>query len=410
MLFRSPWTLRDFETVAYTASVDWSSPNPDLVLCRADVKAEVLRKLYGSPPPGQRELYVPLFDDYVELRPGVEWRGCLPRSLWEKAVGRSESIVDPPAPEPKEVPTVQIPSDRKEIKHLVKFSHQAMNAVFEIWIQHENGTYAGRAARAAFHEADRLEQELSRFVDNSDIGRINRAEIGVSVVVSPDTMACLLAAQEVYDLTGGAFDVSVGPLVQLWRQGEPTPESLERLLQGRTGRSFALHETELTVTVLRKDAGIDLGGIGKGYAIDRMADVLREWGIRRALIHGGASSVLAMESPIEKSGWPVVVSNPKNPEETPARLELANQTLSCSGLQRGRHIVNPATGQAVTDKRAVWLLTTASAAQADALTTALMAMPVEAIGRFSEAHPEECIMLMPASDSAALRFGAWPKD
>ena len=404
-----PWTLRDFKTVAYTGAVDWRLPNPDLVLCRADVEQDVLRKLYETPPPGRRELYVPLFDGYVELRPGVEWSGCLPRSLWEKAVARAESSVEHPAPEPKEVPTVQIQSDRKEISHLVKFSHQAMNAVFEIWIQHEDGTYAGRAARAAFHEADRLEQEMSRFIDNSDVSRINSAAVGTPVSVSPDTMACLLTAKDVYDLTGGAFDITVGPLVQLWRQGDPTPESLEQILQGRTGEPFALNETALTVTPLRQQVGIDLGGVAKGYAIDRMAQVLQEWGIRRALIHGGASSVLAMDPPIEKSGWPVAISNPHNPDQKLARLELARQVLSCSGLQRGPHIIDPVSGRPVADKRAVWLITTDSTAKADALTTAFMVMPVEAIGRFAESHPEAQMMLMSASESAtAQRFGPWP--
>jgi uncharacterized protein (TIGR03663 family) len=409
-----PWYLRDFTAVAYSDSVDVRTPNPAILLGPAAIEQQVLQKLYESPPPGRRELQVPLFDEPVQLRPGVEWRGYLPRTLWEKTENQNEPVTSQQESEPQKDQTVQIQSDRKEIKNLTKFSHQAMNAVFEIWIQHDDGSYAARAARAAFKEADRLEQELSRFIENGDVGRINQADSGQNVTVSPDTMACLAVACEVCELTGGAFDITVGPLVLLWRQGVPTSEDIAAILLSRTGPAFALNESELTVSVLRSNVGMDLGGVGKGYAIDRMAQTLQEWGIQRALIHGGASSVLAMEAPEEKTGWPVVLSNPCDPAQKLIRLEMARQVLSCSGLQRGHHIINPQTGQAVTDKKAVWLLTTASAAKADALTTAFMVMPVEAVARFADAFQQECIMIMPVGDAQAgpepLRFGPWPEN
>lgn len=404
-----PWYLRDFSQVAYTAAVDGRQPNPDLVLCHVESKPQILRKLYDYPPPGQRQLYVPLFDDPIELRPSVEWRGVLTRNLWEKAFGQAEPVPDPAALKSDEVHAVQIEPSRREIKNLVKFSHQAMNTVFEMWIQHDDGSYAGRAARTAFHEADRLEQELSRFIDNSDIGRINAAAAGDVIVVSPDTMACLIAAEEAYDLTDGAFDVTVGPLVRLWKTGQPTPEATAALLQTQKGRAYSLTPDAMSVTVLRDNVGLDLSGVAKGYALDRMADILREWGIDRALVHGGTSTVLAMGAPVERDGWPVVLSNPYNPAERLARLELAHQTLSCSGLDRGSHIINPTTGHPVVDRRAVWLLTTAPGAMADALTTALMVMPIEAVETFSQTRPEASLLLVFADAAAPLlRLGDWP--
>lgn len=405
-----PWYLRDFTRVAYSDAVDWRAPNAELTLCKASVKPQVLQKLYESPPPGQRQLYVPLFDDPVQLRPGVEWKGCLSRTLWEKAFGQTAISLEPADVKSEEGKTVQIDADRKETKNLAKFTHQAMNTVFEIWIQHDQGSYAGRAARAAFNEADRLEQELSRFIDNSDVSRINAAQSGATVIVSPDTMDCLLAAEEVFALTGGAFDITVGPLVSLWRQGDPAPETLAQLLQARTGRAFHLNPQQLSVTVLRPAPGIDLGGVAKGYAIDRMADVLGQWNIQRALLHAGTSTVLALDAPLEKSGWPVVLSNPHNPDEKLIRLNMVRQTLSCSGLYRGLHIINPVTGRPVADKKAVWLLTTASAAKADALTTALMVMSTEDIDQFARSKPKECIMFLPVTDSQEpRRYGPWPQ-
>lgn len=405
-----PWYLRDMGQVVFIDAVDPQMPNPDMVVGCARIEQQVLRHLYESPPPGERQLYVPLFDDPVELRPGVEWRGYLTRTLWEKAVGRTEPRPEPTGSPPVEENIVQIEPTRKDIKNLVKFSHQAMNTVFEIWIQHENGSYAGRAARAAFNEADRLEQELSRFIDNSDVGRINAAGAGSTLIVSPDTMACLGVAQEVYGLTDGAFDITVGPLVALWRQGEPAAEPLARLMQTRTGEAFRLNLAELSVTVLRSDPGVDLGGVAKGYAVDRMAQVLDEWQIRCALIHGGTSSVLAMEAPAEKPGWPVVLRNPHRPDEILARLDLVEQVLSCSGVYRGSHIINPVTGRPVVDKKNVWLLTAASAAEADALTTAFMVMAPEQIERFVQTRPDERILLVGAAESQpVLRWGPWPQ-
>lgn len=405
-----PWYLRDFTTVLYAASVDARLPNADLVLGHADVEQDLLRKLYETPPPGQRQLYVPLFDGYIELRPAVEWRGLLTRTLWEKAFAEPVAAVDHIVKTVDEVPAVQIQPDRRQIPNAARFSHRAMNTVFEVWIQHDDGTYAGRAARMSFNEVDRLERELSRFIDNSDVSRINAAGIGQSVVVSPDTMACLVIAEQVYEQTGGAFDVTVGPLVQLWRQGEPSPEDIRAAMALRNGRPFTLNPEEMTVTIVRQGACVDLGGVAKGYAIDRMAEVLGEWGIERVLIHGGASSVLAMGPPRDRAGWPITLSNPHRPSERLVRLELADQVLSCSGLERGEHIINPATGQVVSQRRAVWLLTDASAARADALTTALMILPTEAIGQFSQANTHDGIIIITADPAdGPLQFGTWPQ-
>jgi len=404
-----PWYLRDFEAAAYTDTVDLRLPNAPLVIGHVDVKQDVLRKLYETPPPGQRELYVPLFDEYIELRPGVEWRGVVTRSLWEKVFAQTPAAVESSHDQVDEGPIVHIQPDRNEIPKTAKFSHQAMNTVFEIWVQHEDGSYAGRAARAAFTEVDRLEQELSRFIDNSDISRINQARPGESVVVSPDTMACLKIAEEVYARTDGAFDMSVGPLVQLWRQGEPTPDQIARLLPTREGRPFELNAEELTVIVGRPNMELDLGGVAKGYAIDRMAEMLNQWTIEHALIHGGASSVRALGPPQERDGWPIRLSNPHDPAETLVRLALAGRVLSCSGLERGSHIIDPVSGRPASKRRAVWLLTDFSAAKADALTTAFMVLPTEAVAQLADEHPQDGVMLIPADPTQSpLKLGLWP--
>lgn len=285
-----------------------------------------------------------------------------------------------------------------------------MNANFEILIQHEDGTYAGRAARAAFNEVDRLETLLSRYIENSDVSRINDLPLGEEAVVDEDTMKCLQIAQRAYQLTDGAFNITIGNLIAAHKQPNnehpqpplselPTPEMLE------------LNSEDHLVKVLQKGVNIDLGGIGKGYAVDAIAEILAEWGIKKALIHGGASSVRALDPPAEKPGWLVIVRNPID-ESVIVRLELADEVLSCSGLQRGEHIINPFTGQPVTDRRACWIRTKDSAAIADALTTAGMIMPISNVTALHKKLPDVSVMLlMSESDQSGeiIQQGDWPQ-
>ena len=156
-----------------------------------------------------------------------------------------------------------------------RFSHEAMATVFEVYAVHPDERYAAQAAQAAFDLVDRLERELSRFLPNSDIARVNHLAAGESTRVSPSTLECLVIARHVFDLTGGAFDISIGT-------GLP---------------SLELDADDFLVRATKDGVQVDLGGIGKGYAVDLMAELLEEWGLERALVHGGFSSVLALERP-----------------------------------------------------------------------------------------------------------------
>jgi hypothetical protein len=164
----------------------------------------------------------------------------------------------------------------RELRDVRRFSHEAMATVFEVYAVHPDEQYAAQAAQAAFELTDRLERELSRFLPNSDISRINHLAAGEQSRVSPSTLECLVIARHVFDFTGGAFDISIGTgLPSLELDAGDAPGSRDN----RTG------------------VQVDLGGIGKGYAVDLMAELLEEWGLAQALVHGGFSSVLALEAP-----------------------------------------------------------------------------------------------------------------
>jgi len=260
------------------------------------------------------------------------------------------------------------------LRDLRRFSHEAMATVYEVHAVHADARYAAQAAQAAFDLADRLERQLSRFLPNSDVARINRLAAGETTRVSDSTMECLVIARHVFDLTGGAFDVSIGT-------GLP---------------SLELDAGDCRVHAARSGVRLDLGGIGKGYAIDLMAELLEEWGIERALVHGGFSSVIALEGPANRDGWPLTLSDPASPSTVLAHLSVRQTALGASGLRKGDHIVDPRTGRPVRSRRAAWAAVPrpepagagarmagrprlAPAAVADALTTAFMLLRLKDI-------------------------------
>ena len=273
-----------------------------------------------------------------------------------------------------------------------------MATVYEVYAVHGNRPYAAQAAQAAFDLVDRLERELSRFLPNSDITRINHLEAGGSTRVAPSTLECLVLARHMFDLTGGAFDVSIGT-------GLP---------------SLEFDTDDFTVRATARGVRLDLGGIGKGYAVDLMAEVLEDWGLTAALVHGGFSSVLALEPPADGEGWPLTLSDPAAPANVLERLTVRQTALGASGVRKRDHIVDPRTGEPVRGRRAAWVTVprptrpaadgsgepqhrVAATALTDALTTACMLLShgeIEALCR-STVGLEAWIL----EDAHLLHFG-----
>lgn len=282
-----------------------------------------------------------------------------------------------------------------------RFSHDAMATVFEVHCVHPDERYAAQAAQAAFDLADRLERELSRFLHNSDITRVNHLAPGQSTRVSPSTLECLLIARHMFELTGGAFDVSIGT-------GLP---------------SLELDADDCVVRAATAGVQVDLGGIGKGYAVDLMAEVLEEWGIRAAFVHGGFSSVLALEPPDGRDGWPLTISDPADRSRVLTRLSVRQTALGASGVRKGDHIVDPRTGRPVRARLAAWVVLPrpepsaadaadegprlAPAAVTDALTTAFMLLSPDEIDALCRQSPglEAWILLESGGGDPLRHFG-----
>jgi len=274
--------------------------------------------------------------------------------------------------------------------HIHRFAHPAMATIFEIFIGGQEHTYSAQAAQAAFNELDLLEQELSRFIENSDIHRINQLKKNQSTIVGPDTFACLQACQVIFDETGGAFDISAGPLIKIWKErdninGEIFSVRIEEEMERMGSEKLELDPSAHRITLLADYIELDLGGFGKGYALDKMAEILKEWDIDVALLHSGRSTVLAMESPVRHDGWPLSISDPLDPQILIEKRLLRHTALSGSGIKKGTHIINPYTGYPVEDRLAAWA-GAENAALSDALSTAFMIMEMTAIRDYISSH------------------------
>jgi thiamine biosynthesis lipoprotein len=312
----------------------------------------------------------------------------------------------PPAP-PRRLPAIDggLGIDQPQGGATIRrFSHEAMATVYELYIASADHDYASQAARAAFDLIDRLENELSRFIPNSDISRVSQLAAGEATRVGAAALECLLIARHMFELTGGRFDVSIG-----------------------TGLlSLEIDAEASIVRSTRSGVRVDLGGIGKGYAVDLIGELLEEWELGEALVHGGFSSVLALEGPSGAAGWPLTLSDPNRPSRVLTRLNVHQAALGASGIRKKDHIVDPRTGVPVRGRLASWAAVPrpvtgsgspgdgprlAAAAVTDALTTALMMLSPEEIGELCKRSPGLEAWILPepigsASEAPALiHFG-----
>ena len=262
-------------------------------------------------------------------------------------------------------------------------SHGAMATIYELHIIHEDRNYLAQAALEAFNELDQIEQDLSRFIESSDVSRINNLRTGESLVVNPHTFSCLKTAIEFYFATNKIFNVGLGQEINLIKKGANKQET------DNNGHleDLELNEKDFSIQLRGELIDIDLGGIGKGYAIDKIKNLLVDWDLDRAMIQGGRSTVLTINAPDNLDGWPVSISYPAPPYDQLDTLNLKESALSSSGLQKGSHIIDPRTRSAVKNNKATWVVAP-SAIVSDILSTTFMILTREEIEDFCNLRPE----------------------
>lgn len=269
-------------------------------------------------------------------------------------------------------------------------SRPAMGTSFEIHLYAPDNEHAREIFEAAFDEIERVEAALSNYRPSSELSRINAQAAAAPVTTDPEVFGLLERAFEYSRRSDGAFDITVGRLMKAWGffRGAgryPSDQELERVREQTGWRRVRLDPARRSVRFLTLGLELDPGGIGKGYALDRVAALLRENGVTAALVASGSSSIYALGAPPGKAGWPVRVPDPLDRARALSKVVLKDQSLSTSGNYEkffrvgGRtycHIMDPRTGRPVDDVLQTTVIAP-EAADSDALSTAVFVLGPE---------------------------------
>jgi len=280
--------------------------------------------------------------------------------------------------------------------HWIRIHRVVMACRFEVMLSQEDAADMS-AARAALDEAHDLESMLTVFSETSDVADLNRRASRETVAVAPLLFALLARSVEIHSETEGTFDVTSTPLSRCWgfltREGcVPDERDLETARQRAGMRHVTLDAATRGVRFDRDGVEVNFGAIGKGYALDCMASVLRRQATRRALLSAGRSSVLAIGG--RGRGWPVDV-RPVLASRAAARLWIRDGAVGTSGAgeqfievdgRRYGHVIDPRTGRPAAGVLGASVVTS-TAADADALSTAFLIGGPDLARRYCDAHP-----------------------
>jgi thiamine biosynthesis lipoprotein len=253
-------------------------------------------------------------------------------------------------------------SSRQEAKPALVRVERSVDAMGTTYTIDTYGASAGileSATEAAFDEVRRLDQMLSNYLPDSELSQINQRAFQAPVRVSKELFQLLQDCFRYSQESEGAFDITVGPLMKVWgfyKGSGRLPHRAEiRTAMDHIGYEHVkLDPANLTVRFSEEGMSLDPGGVGKGYAVDRMAAVLRANGVTSALISGGGSSIYGIGvPPTDPRGWYVDIRDPKDSNKTAAKVYLKDNSVSTSGnyekffWAEGKlysHIMNPHTG------------------------------------------------------------------
>ncbi len=313
-------------------------------------------------------------------------------------------------------PLLDVPDDAERSApaapvHL-RFGRKAMATTFEVILPF--GTPDAHVlALEALDEIDRLEDQLTVYRDSSEVSRLNARAARHPVPVERGLFDLLSLAKRLHSETGGAFDIAVGALIKTWgfycRQGR-VPSAAERAdVRRRIGMQHVRLDAErLTVAYERQGLEINLGSIGKGYALDR---ALARLEVRDALAHGGHSSVLARGSEAPgRPGWSVGVLDPERPGCRRAVLTLRDRGLGTSAITHQHFVHEGKKLGHLLDPRTAWpaagvlsaTATAPTAAEADALATAFFILGPEETQAYCAAHPDIGAVMLTADAPGRL--------
>jgi thiamine biosynthesis lipoprotein len=326
---------------------------------------------------------------------------------------------------------VAVPSDFPSLaddrsSFIVSVHRRAMACEFEVQLAANRNDNSMEHIFEALDLVESLESQLTVYRDDSEVMRINRRAAHEAVRVEPRLFALLQQAQRLHRETNGALDITSGPLSEAWgfsrREGRiPSDDQIAAVLERVGMQHVALDDTQKTIAFRRPGLSINFNSMGKGYALDRMAELLAEHEIDDYLLHGGKSSILARgtQPASATAGWRVGIRHPLRPAERLAELVLHNEALSTSGagtqffIRRGRrygHILDPRCGNPAEGLYSATVVAP-TAAEAEGLSTAFYVLGPERTGEYCAARPDVAALLVaPAEREGDIRLIAFGLD
>ncbi|MBN1350336.1 FAD:protein FMN transferase [candidate division KSB1 bacterium] len=293
--------------------------------------------------------------------------------------------------------------------HLKSISRSinAMGTQLELLLLHHDKMHLQFVVNDIKDELIRIESRLSRFKAASEVSRINRFAGEKALLLDPEMISIIKAALDFHKLTGGAFDITVAPFLEKWgfyqKQYAVADENALIDLRKRVGAHLIqLDEAARTIRFTVPGMEIDLGGMGKGYALDRILEIVRENDIASGFISFGGSSIYGLNVPEGRPGWQFSYKVSSRPELEPVPVVLRNQAFSLSASYNRRfsrngkfygHIFDPNSGAPAEELLAAAVLHPA-ALTAEILSTAFMVMGWEKSQLFLSQHLEICAHLV----------------
>ncbi|TWT96043.1 Thiamine biosynthesis lipoprotein ApbE precursor [Botrimarina colliarenosi] len=300
----------------------------------------------------------------------------------------------------------------------VTLSRRAMACDFELMLADENAVAQGMAA---LDRVERLEDQLTVYRDDSELVDLNRRAASERVAVEPRLFSLLELCGRIHTDSEGAFDPTSGPLSRVWgfhrREGRMPSDDERRAALGRVGwRHVELDATEQTVRFTHDGVEINVNSIGKGYALDRVAEDLAEREVHDSLMHGGRSTLLARgdDHLREGGGWLAAIRNPLHPQQRLAEFVLRDEALSTSGSgtqffehegRRYGHLIDPRTGWPAEGLYSATVIAP-TAAEADALSTAAYLLGVEGTRRLCGRRPGLRALLLAPEEEGVVAVHA----
>ncbi|HUE70261.1 MAG TPA: FAD:protein FMN transferase [Pirellulaceae bacterium] len=302
-----------------------------------------------------------------------------------------------------------------ETPALERFSQRQlhMGVEFEVVLYAPDRTAADKGLAAAFERIAELDRILSDYDAESELSRLSASSPSKEPVsLSADLWTVLAHAQDVSEQSGGAFDVTAGPLTKLWRRARrqkepPTEEQIARALAAVGYKQLELDAERHTARLLKPEMRLDLGGIAKGYAADEALATMGKLGIERALVRASGDIAVSQPPPNEK-GWKVGIA-PLDPDQTPTQFVLlASQAISTSGDSRQHlvvsgkrysHIIDPRTGWGIEGRRSVTVIARRGM-EADSLATAISILDPASGMRLIEATPNASALIVVEQDGS----------